>query len=484
VLGVGTSDLNLFAKGLAVALEQDSLRLQLLEDMRDSPFEHHTLHLRSYLQGQRGRSVRNGIAAGLGWENGDAVMDLLGSDNVALLINPPIQRETWRGEADLVIWPVVGTVTSDTAVGYRTGGDSLVFGVSVPTESPFLLVHQSKINFGADAEQARLSAPKAARGTIAVPGEHFGGPPVVSALTSSTLASAYCNEGTGEGCDICIDFPDDPECTGEDPPGPGPGYYYIPGTENCVNYVVLGGDWDGILDGCEQLLAAAMAPKMLIDFGDNAPTWEPYYAVEMDGQTATGQRLFKIFYAIAYHRDGGSFGHNGDSEYVVVWAIERGSGYWSRYRIFTAAHVNSPAESSKWWASDTYGLYWPYITEIYPAFVSDRPMAPQVWVSRDKHANYGSKSDCNSGGGFYGIPIYSDTCTGYVIGSDFVAYSDGNLGRGGRHDPPMRNCTVSRSPPPDGDECFWSDYAFYGWSSVEENGTTAYLAHLNHHDFN
>ena len=45
------------AYALALALSNDEVRATLLEDMRDSPFEDHALHLHSYLAGNRGPAL-------------------------------------------------------------------------------------------------------------------------------------------------------------------------------------------------------------------------------------------------------------------------------------------------------------------------------------------------------------------------------------------------------------------------------------------
>ena len=62
--------LDLLAKGLAIALADDGFRQQVFEDLRDSPFPQHALHLPSYLSGDRGSSIMAAIGGALGPETG------------------------------------------------------------------------------------------------------------------------------------------------------------------------------------------------------------------------------------------------------------------------------------------------------------------------------------------------------------------------------------------------------------------------------
>ena len=75
--------------------------------------------------------------------------------------------------------------------------------------------------------------------------------------------------------------------------------FYVPGTASCfVPVVVLSDpedkDRDFVYDECERLLAEAMAPELLIDALDQAPTFEPYFAVNWDGfSPTTGRPMVK-----------------------------------------------------------------------------------------------------------------------------------------------------------------------------------------------
>ncbi len=480
--------MDLVARGLAIALADDDFRMQILEDMRDSPFPNHSLHLSSYLSRRRGQSIMAAIGGQLEGEMGAFANGLAAGGNIALYMNPPEFRTTWKGDADLAVIPLFGGALDEYGyvVGYRPGGVEVSVGFYAPATFPVLLVGSSTIDFGSDPEGKRASAPKRGRPTISTPEEEFG-PQEFGPRSFSVSTLEQCNEETGEGCECQID-PDLPECGGEGegptgPPPPPPGHY-VAGTDDCVNYVALGADRDAMLDSCEYYLAAAMAPALLIDAFDGAPTFEPYYAARLDGRSsATGRQLVKIFYAVAFHKDPGAFGHHGDSEYVSVWASDEGNGYWSREWVLTAAHVGSPAASSKLWAGRPENVMpYPVNIPLYPEYVNSRPLAPRVWVSQDKHGNYGSKFACNNGGGFIGTALLHDTCTGFVIVHDFVAYSDGNLGGEAHHDPPMRNCTNSRIGAP-GRECFWSAAKFSGWQGGS-GGTTPYSNHLRTMGFN
>ena len=459
------------AQTFAVAVADHELRLRLLEDLRDSPFPNHAIHLASYLAGDRGRPIMQAMAAGSGMQPTAFLSGLSASGNIGLFVNPLESRETWRGDGNLVVWPIdPGVSVADAATGYGPGGDPVTFSPFARATSPYFIVHVSPVDFGPDPESTRSAAPTQSRSTVSSPASERHGVPRV--LMQESVAAAC--EDTGEDCvPPCLFYPWLPECQEPPPPPPGPppGSFYVAGTEDCVNYAVAGGDFDGIFDSCEELLADALGPRLILDVDDPLPTLEPYYAVQMDG-TLNGKTLFKVFFALAYNTDSG---HIGDSEYVVVWAVQEGGGYWSRDWMYTAAHEGTPAESNQLWVSklsDEYG----WMRRCCIQYVSET-LRPVVWVARGKHASYGSQAACNLGGSF--LTIGGDVCSSSFYWTDVVGLTSANLGRQGYHAYPMRDCTSSRVPhlyP--GQECFWSGVNFRGWWGSSSGGASPYSGKL------
>jgi len=108
----------------------------------------------------------------------------------------------------------------------------------------------------------------------------------------------------------------------------------------------------------------------------------------------------------------------------------------------------------------------------HPQIDRIRPLAPTVYVSLNKHASYGSESDCESGGSFL-LWGSKDVCSSNGPAEDVTAHHHANLGA---HHYPMRDCVPSIAGYP-GYECFWSGSDFLGWTG-EEASTTAYSQHL------
>lgn len=131
------------------------------------------------------------------------------------------------------------------------------------------------------------------------------------------------------------------------------------------------------------------------------------------------------FYLFAYHRDPGapnwfdSYAHNGDSEFVILkirnpFAGQNTEGWYStKWELETAtlsAHWQQSTE-----ATATYGYS---SLEYFDAYRG----RPRVWVARDKHANYRSKSVCDWGA------YYTDTCDDNTAAGTLEVHPDRNIG--------------------------------------------------------
>lgn len=141
-------------------------------------------------------------------------------------------------------------------------------------------------------------------------------------------------------------------------------------------------DKDGILDACEFDVAKAFRPSLVFHPEEEAPDRETYWAV---GPIKNSSSL-RVLYALGYHRDAGSMtGHEGDSEAIIL-SVTPQAGRWTATSVSMSAHwdYSSPAFDSLKWVGDRVG---------------ERLV---VWVSRDKHANFESLSECDRS--------ISDTC--------------------------------------------------------------------------
>ncbi len=494
------ASIDLLARGFAIALADDDFRMQILEDMRDSPFLNHALHLSSYLSGSRGQSIMAAIGGQLGEETGAFASAIASGANMASFVNPPKFRMRWEGDADLAVLPLFeGALDEDGVVaGYRPGGTEVGVEFYEQAQFPVFLLGLSLIDFGSDPEARRASAPKHDRRTISAGEEVAGGP------LTLPFASAGAVTGTTGPASVFNRCPfNDPDCEEPAPPPPPPpppapaphAGYYVAGTEGCFWHFPYSpsynnADQDGIFDWCEQNLAEALAPQLLIDYAELDATREPYFAARSAFVTGEGATLVSVFYAFSYHMDMGHPNgslegfHDGDSEFVVVSVKDEGDGYWSGYIITTAAHRGTPGDSSQgWWAGGDPPSCCINPFYDYPEFVPGRPLAPRVWVSRNKHGSYGSQYWCNNGGTFAGFGT-QDVCSGnYSVGNVVIA-TDANLGNENYHPSPMRNCTSSRAPSTyPGTECFWSPAFFWGWHGTSESDTTPYLFHLRDFGF-
>jgi hypothetical protein len=198
---------------------------------------------------------------------------------------------------------------------------------------------------------------------------------------------------------------------------------------------------------------------------------EPYFAADSAttpgvlGVSVQGPAI-RIFYLLAYHFDGGSpspfckpYGgkdkcaaHFGDSEFVMLHLrYMPTTKHWVVAGALMSAHFGTGGLFG--WAFDSSQWYGPSQLQ-YP----DKSRGyPRVWVARDKHANYNSRSSCDSGAVFF------DTCD-----DNYDTGRIRNLGRvfnAGSSAVKFIDQTKSMYSPWefDGIEYFWSQVAFCGW---------------------
>jgi hypothetical protein len=201
-------------------------------------------------------------------------------------------------------------------------------------------------------------------------------------------------------------------------------------------------DHDWISDSCELELARAFAPLWKMSRQDQCLGGEPYWAVKY-----FPPNLVRIAYMPAYYKDCGSFGHSGDSEFVMVEVSYAPSiQHWMYNQMYLSAHHGTITDHSAWVGMTETEFSWKFRAH------------PTVWVAIGKHADYKSFSDCSS---FADVLDQCDWSSqdafrfpidaSHNVGSRFTAFKD---------------CVYSASYPSSAYECFWTEKSFRGWQTV------------------
>ena len=188
------------------------------------------------------------------------------------------------------------------------------------------------------------------------------------------------------------------------PPSPTAGKGHT--VEECAaNAGLPDHDGDGLSDLCEAALARSFAPELLADPEDCALPRDGtrplaggyFYAVSPLGRSG---EVVRIAFMPAYYRDCGWRGmqrllrvgrgnaHAGDSELIVLEVRRDDAAQWRTVAVFLSAHCFGRSDGRCRWfrGRDLDDEF---------TWVAGRGGAPQVWVARDKHANYPSR--CESG---------------------------------------------------------------------------------------
>ena len=247
-------------------------------------------------------------------------------------------------------------------------------------------------------------------------------------------------------------------------------------------------DGDGLTDACELALAQAWAPRLLADPADCSWTGESaarrlaggyFFAVtplSMDGRGA------RIAYLPAYLHDCGwrgmqrllRFGrtnaHAGDSELIVIDAARGADAVWRVSGVFLSAHCGGRSGGRCRWfrGSALADFRW-----------AGRPgdLGADIWVARDKHANYPSRNACESG------HWLQERCASKPIAYRFPIRSHAqNIGS--RHAPALAGagCVDGAALPVPAagalcvnTECFWDPRRpFAGWQGAGKSSADAY----------
>lgn len=429
--------LDIVARGLAHALQAPGLRKQLLEDLRDSPFPAHRLHLKSYLNGARGRAIAVAASRATNLSPQELARRVQALPEMDLWLPVSADRLFWRGGDSIAVaatlasreqYPDVGEIT-----GYRPGGKRTMIALGSANPFAVLLLGPADTEYPADPEAARLAAPGQTRSSVSTTREEW-------ALIGMEDDTAGCTPGV-----VCASEGVTTSMTTS-----GWGYSLSDATTYLACTSNLSGndrDHDGLRDDCEYTLASTFRPYLQVSSRDGTLARQSYWAVKRTDK----EGRIRVFYALGYHRDGGTnrvgfLPHLGDSEFIILTLDYMGANRWMLYSAVLSAHYGSPFEATRSWG---------YSQMEYPETFRGRP---RVWVAEEKHANWTTKVRCNEGA------VALDTCNNNGTMEHTMVSWGRNLGGSynfGNNQ--LIDCTThygySR------EECFWSRHDFAGWHS-------------------
>lgn len=427
------------------------LRQQVLEDMRDSPFPQHSLHLQSYLGGRRGHVLVKAAAHSLNLSAEDYLQSLDSLPDLVFLAGTMQSRAEWTGSSKIV---VAGSLAapeqfqqSTSIHGFTTKGEEVALPASSDLHLTLLAIVPARHSLGPDPESARIAAPGKLRKTISTWKDE---------VTTQNMIQPPCDDCLGGGTD----------------PSPLPG---IDLGSDCNAYTItltsegVDQDQDGMKDGCEYRLASAFNPLLVFHRYESYDGREPYWAVNVAYGHVT------VIYLLSYYYDGPPYSHNGDSEFVALRLQQNSGNNWTVSSMITSAHWNATVDNTK-------ESFWNEIE--WENASGGRPV---VYVSQSHHANYESESRCDQRIG--------DECDPRTVGMREYAgvLPDRNIGNieypfllDSRLSGFPADCTLSkgdRTRHP-GVECFFSTQVqtasegtlddFSGWSGLHESTTHYY----------
>lgn len=473
------SDLELVGQSIALALSDSALRMQVLRDMRDSPFRNHSLHLQSYLTGPRGSEIREAAADHVGLQPQELHVLINRFPSLQFFMPIPFQRGTWTGSGPIAVSPLLKSraeqMQLEEADAWTSDGNHITVPLYEPPEHPLFFVVVSRVAFGIDPEAQRQAAPSLSRETVGEKGwlPEFRPSEYLASITDSPtneMPSGLMPVRRSEPVAVLASLTPKPssmarlrENTNSSSTGYTPGSQYLSSDitpSNCTNVVegtvtVDNQDEDGLKDVCEYELANAFRPRLIFHPGEDFESRETYWAARRADDHGY---VVEVFYALAYHDDAT---HIGDSEWMqltLAWDGFSPNNYWSLNSAYYSAHFGTANDNSV-----NYG----FSDLTYPDQHQGKPYA---WLGEGKHAAY--NEDCDF---FFSL----DECD-YGWAEYVEVLQDRNLGAWGPIGAILVNCVTSQvgqasdlhSLP--GDECFWTygpgtdgytDAYFDGWHS-------------------
>ncbi|HEX2090912.1 MAG TPA: hypothetical protein VHG28_00865 [Longimicrobiaceae bacterium] len=411
------------AKGIALALADSTLRQQVLEDMRDSPFPRHSLHLQSYLHGERGQTITTVAAKSVGLSIEEFLSLTRYLPDAEFSVSSPLDRIEWTGSSNLVVTAATMTRWQRRSVrslpGYDVNGKSVTVPLTHKVSQAVLSILPAEFVFGPDPEAARAAAPRRGDNTISSFEREFS----VQSSCDPTTAILPCESDMNSTVTVGPGYAVGSDCSA---------FYYR--ETNAANDL----DHDNIKDVCEERFAVAFQPQLVRHVNEIFFAREPYWTVQLvsGGYPSIG-------YLLSYYYDGGSFSHHGDSEFIIITLKAGTDDYWHVYGVTPSAH----------WGVCCGGDETRTLGAGALQYTGSRPY---VFVSKDHHGGYESDNRCDDRIGDECSPIGSGNTEPVGV------YSGRNIGNSRYpHDldpvnPGGPDCTYSKvdvSTRP-GTECF------------------------------
>jgi hypothetical protein len=234
------------------------------------------------------------------------------------------------------------------------------------------------------------------------------------------------------------------------------------------NTLVNDTDDDWLDDECEFQLAKAFAPVFAISPSDGCPGGEPYWAAKYYPNGFAGWGDFvRIAYMPAYYRDCGATPHAGDSEFIMVGVqFNPNTRHWESREAYFSAHAGTPNNASDY-IRDRNDLEYPVRSLAYP----------RIWIARNKHGNYRTRSECNN------RAIFDDNCSDNQNVGRLRIYRSRNVGS--RFVDKFPNGVISQNPQwslSGKKEYFYTSVRFGGWQPAA-TGASPYRSFLGYYVF-
>src|SRR5690349_21083085 len=273
------------ARGLAIALADSTLRGQLRDDFRDSPYRDHALNVESYFLDARGAKVLHAVANGLGRSVGDVLAMFESAPRLQLVMERMLDRLSWRGTNDIVVYgstlpTQLRARVSPFQRGFSVTGDSVTIPMWEPAPMPYIALVPIEMplrRFGQIRNRDGSSALSGRNGSISNRAEELA---ALRTTTDCAPDDMTCS------CDPRIQLCDPDPCEGGYGCVEQGGVLLWSGyTHNyCFGISVpltpdTDTDRDGLNDDCELEWAYRFSPMLALSDHDEAPYREPYFSV-------------------------------------------------------------------------------------------------------------------------------------------------------------------------------------------------------------
>jgi hypothetical protein len=468
---IDSASLQLVTRSIAIALSDESVRQQLLSDLRDSPFQNHAVEFRSYLGGSRGRSILARIAVAAGQTEEDFMRTLATLGSVPLELSMPRygDRRNWSGGANLAVVGMAETPAEfhsqarargqTTVQGFDTRGAPATVNLLVPDAVPAFLISPAQQDFGNDPEGVRSSAPRKDGATIGAPDE------AVDSKQAGDVSAVRIGSGN-RSIDPCPSGSCDDEGTTGGGSTLGPGFLYLPSGQDYAACISNGGPGEPLNATCRRELAVAFQPRPIFNTDEPCLGHATQYTTR-----SPGSQTIEIFYALSYfndchNRSGLSDDHFGDSEFIIVRVKPTSSpaNGWYLANVTLSAHYGVFGGDYTWTGS-------PPAVEFNDYEYLQRP---RVYISYGKHANYRDIGSCGRGA------YWLDDCgraSAYVLPNFGIDPVGSDLGFRSAQ---LRNCIVPANAPGGSPECYWSQGPYgvftgwYGWTPASTSYTSLF----------